>query len=42
MLKEYNDKEKAGQTGVWEHLIYESTDLTQEIGIKGKWYYKGF
>ena len=40
MLKVYDNKEKAGQTGRWNTLIYESTSLGKKI--KGKWFYENF
>ena len=40
--KEYKDKSKAGQTGEWQHLIHESTQLIGNNFFEGKWFYKGF
>ena len=41
MMKNYSDKEKAGQTGNWIYLIYEG-EVTNNSINNGKWYYKGY
>ena len=39
--KDYHDRGRAGQTGAFQTLLYESTSF--EGGkIEGKWYYTGF
>ena len=39
--KIYDNLQNAGQTGEWEHLIYESTKISQGY-LEGKWFYLGF
>jgi hypothetical protein len=41
MVKDYADKNLAGQTGAWEYLIYEGAQSAYK-NYKGKWYYCGF
>lgn len=41
MMKHYDDKEKAGQTGIWANLQYEG-ELSDDGKIIGEWFYKGF
>ena len=38
--KLYDDREKAGQKGKWDLLIYEGDSV--DGTFEGKWYYKGF
>ena len=40
-VKEYNDRDAAGQTDEWRDLVFES-DYYQPDGIRGRWYYRGF
>jgi hypothetical protein len=41
--KGYNDKEKARQTGKWEHLFHQSTLVNFEtMEMEGRWFYDGF
>ena len=40
-MKEYYDRDAAGQTEEWSDLVYESTYF-QPGKIEGKWYYEGF
>lgn len=37
--KIYKNKERAGQVGFHEHLIYESVKVEPDGYIIGKWYY---
>ena len=39
MLKFYEDKEKAGQTGAWQVLLYETTRIV-DGQCEGRWYYE--
>lgn len=41
MLKDYDDREEAGQTGDYDLLMYEGTQINREK-YQGKWYYVGF
>ena len=41
IIKDYDNKEKAGQTGERENLVFESAEIYPG-GASGKWYYKGF
>ena len=36
MLKVYDDRKRAGQTGKWHNLVYEST-MIESRKIEGKW-----
>ena len=38
MLKYYDNRERAGQTGEWHTLVYESTHINDHE-ISGKWFY---
>ena len=38
MLKNYDDRQQAGQTGEWFTLVFESTQINDNI--KGKWYFE--
>ena len=38
MLKFYSDKERAGQTGAWNTLLYESTRVGDEW-CDGRWFF---
>lgn len=40
MLKYYDDQKKAGQTGDWHTLVYESSQITND-GAEGRWFYEG-
>jgi hypothetical protein len=40
MLKFYDDKKAAGQTGEFHTLVYESTDIRQGE-VEGRWFYEG-
>lgn len=42
IYKEYDDREAAGQTGDWEHLVYTSTSYNDQSGMEGVWTYLGF
>lgn len=38
MVKVYNDRVAAGQTGAWHTLVYESSKITNEEA-QGRWFY---
>lgn len=40
MHKKYNDPVRAGHTGRWSVLLYESTEFT-ELSCKGIWFFSG-
>jgi|JI6StandDraft_1071083.scaffolds.fasta_scaffold1376021_1 hypothetical protein len=40
MMKDYNNKKKAGQTGKWADLFYDGRESTD--GFVGNWWYKDF
>lgn len=40
MIKDYDDKKAAGQTGKWEYLIYKGEEINGQID--GDWEYLGF
>ena len=42
LYKEYRDRARAGQTGKWDHLVIESSHISDSGGIEGVWYYLGF
>lgn len=42
LVKNYDNKAAAGQTGQFQHLIYESTSYSDREGFQGRWYYEGF
>lgn len=42
LYKEYDNKQKAGQTGKWTHLIHQSIQGQENTSVKGKWFYKGY
>ena len=42
LYKEYRDRARAGQTGKWDHLVIESSKISDSWGIEGVWYYLGF
>ena len=39
--KIYDDRENAGQTGSFQHLIYES-DYVNDRQVQGRWFYLGY
>lgn len=40
-MKDYYNKDLAGQTGQWSHLVYKSTQCNYN-DWNGVWYYVGF
>jgi hypothetical protein len=42
MYKEYEDRERAGQSGNWRHLVYESSYEQTLSVMNGRWFYFGY
>ena len=41
MLKKYEQKKRAGQTGKYKNLFYVSDSISRRR-LHGEWYYEGF